>query len=269
MKTTSIWTTRDDRDLAALLTSASQGDLIGALLAVEGADEAAAERCRLQLTIWARDAAERPGDRVDALKAVLADEAELSGDTGDYYRVENSLISQVIARRRGLPITLSALWIEVARQIGADAEGVGLPGHFIARIDGHLVDPFDKGRRLSPEGCAAIVARLSNDTLPWDSAWLEPASPATIIERTLRNLLNVYNRQGVAVPMYRVGRLIAAICPSPPNRFVHARIAEALGASRLALDLYTALIKDHPEADESMIAGERLGPLLERTSMLN
>lgn len=87
---------------------------------------------------------------VEGLRAVLGG---FTGDGQDYGDLRSSLLHEVLSRRAGLPILLSVVWLEVARRRGIDADGIGLPGHFIVRIDGRTagspgsgyVDPFSGG----------------------------------------------------------------------------------------------------------------------------
>src|SRR5258708_12451501 len=77
-----------------------------------------------------RTAAERV---LAALRTVLAEREGFTGDQDDYYNPRNSFLSDVLDRRRGIPITLSVVYLEVARRLGAPLVGVGLPAHFLAK----------------------------------------------------------------------------------------------------------------------------------------
>lgn len=92
-------------------------------------------------------AAEVDRDRppVEALRAVLAG---FTGDAHDYADLRSSLLHEVLRRRAGLPILLSAVWLEVARRCGIPAYGIGLPGHFVVRVGDVHVDPFAGGAAL-------------------------------------------------------------------------------------------------------------------------
>jgi len=105
---------------------------------------------------------------VDALASdvELADAQDLVrrvGDLGftaadDYYALDNSRIDRVLATRRGIPITLAVVYVELGRRGGLDVHGVGFPGHFLVEVAGTLVDPFHH-RVLSEAAFAALVAR--------------------------------------------------------------------------------------------------------------
>lgn len=69
-------------------------------------------------------------------------ERGFAGDTGRYDAPDNSHLGRVLEQRAGLPITLAVLLVSVAEKTGADAVGINFPGHFLARVDGTLIDPF-------------------------------------------------------------------------------------------------------------------------------
>lgn len=270
----SIWSPADDRAQAALLDALAQDDLTAAMLAIEGLEGPRAEACHRQLRAWGNEARHRSARRgghllADTLAEILVDEADLRGDIDRYHDADNSLLSQVLDRRRGLPILLSSIWMVVGRHAGASVEGLGMPGHFIVRVQGQLRDPFDRGRRLTPVDCARIVSTLTRGQLPWSDDFLAPVTTAQLIERMLRNLINTHTRDKAPAPLYRAVRLTAAIGPSPPNKLMHGRVAENLGAHRLAIQVYEGLLEDHPLSDEARIAEHLLGPLQKRAEMLN
>lgn len=129
---------------------------------------------------------------IDALNQFLFRDLGLQGDQDTYDDPANAAIPQVIARRKGLPIALSILWMEVARQLGFQAVGVALPGHFITglRTDLGLLffDPFNGGRPLGTDGAARLVQAATGGRTAFDPAMLVPASHRSILARLVRNL---------------------------------------------------------------------------------
>jgi len=119
-------------------------------------------------------------DHAEALGRVLGDAAGhgFAGSGADYRDLRSSLLHEVLRRRRGLPILLSVLWVEVARRAGVPAYRVGLPGHFVAGVgdpdgDHQLVDPFSGGRpvsdaRLTALGRAAGLPATADLLRGWD-----------------------------------------------------------------------------------------------------
>lgn len=131
---------------------------------------------------------ERTVDRVETLVEFLADEVRLRGDREDYYNVNHSLLPEVIDSRRGIPITLSLVYMLVGRRAGLPVDGVALPGHFVIRCGEHFFDPFDSGRRLGVEQCRDLVMRCGVMLRP---EHLHPASPRQILMRMLGNLFAI------------------------------------------------------------------------------
>ncbi|MFC1412761.1 transglutaminase family protein [Streptacidiphilus sp. N1-12] len=138
-----------------------------------------------------RGAAEpSPTETAALLAGALAGSADLRGGPGAYLRLESSLLHQVLRRGRGLPITVSVVWISVARALGLPVYGVALPGHFVIGVgdpDGEyvLADPFHGGQLLSLDEAAAIAADAGH---PLSDDLLRPAEPLDIVLRVLGNI---------------------------------------------------------------------------------
>jgi regulator of sirC expression with transglutaminase-like and TPR domain len=139
--------------------------------------------------------------RVLALNAYLFEEQGFHGNHDDYYDPRNSFLNDVLDRRLGIPVTLSALYIEVGRRCGLEVEGVSLPGHFIVRVrpasrgpaaEEQLVDPFHAGALLSHEECQARLDRIFSGRMRLDPAMLAPCDGRSLLARMLRNLKVIY-----------------------------------------------------------------------------
>jgi regulator of sirC expression with transglutaminase-like and TPR domain len=131
-----------------------------------------------------------PREWASALAELLGGRCDFRGTPGDYQRLESSLLHEVLRRRRGLPILLSVVWIEVARRAGAPVYGVALPGHFVVGFgDPHeqvLVDPFAGGRLLTGPDAELLVAGATG--APLDPSMLTPADPLDVVVRILNNI---------------------------------------------------------------------------------
>ncbi|MEU6483133.1 transglutaminase-like domain-containing protein [Streptomyces sp. NPDC046887] len=125
-----------------------------------------------------------------ALAELLGGRLGFHGTDADYRRLESSLLPEVLGRRRGLPILLSVVWMEVARRAGGPVYGVGLPGHFVvgfgAPEDQVLADPYAAGRLLTGADAELLVAGATGDKL--DPSMLAPADPLQIVLRVLNNI---------------------------------------------------------------------------------
>jgi regulator of sirC expression with transglutaminase-like and TPR domain len=134
-----------------------------------------------------------------ALGRLLFEEEGFRGNAEDYYDPRNSFLNEVLDRRLGIPITLSVVYMAVAGQAGVTARGIGLPGHFLVRLErgagARLLDPFHGGVVLSEADCAARLRQLYGDRARLDPAHLEPVTTQQILGRMLANLKGIYMGQ--------------------------------------------------------------------------
>jgi regulator of sirC expression with transglutaminase-like and TPR domain len=167
----------------------------------------------------AKHAGAPPRDRVRALNALLYDEAGFEGDREHYDDLRNSCLNAVVARRRGIPITLSLVYLDVAARAGLAARGVSYPGHFLVRCAGEgqhddlILDPFTGGVELSETDCRRILMNHMGDDAVFSAELLEPAEPREIVERMLTNLKRLYVRQQAFADARRVTDLLLALDP--------------------------------------------------------
>jgi len=162
------------------------------------------EHYRARLYEWgleARAAIARSGDAVGALNKFLFEELGFAGNQSDYYDPRNSLLSDVLDRRTGIPITLSLVYMEVGRRAGLRVEGIGLPGHFIVRAEGTegepvLVDPFN-GKVVDADDCQERLDAIYGGQAPLSDEHLKPVPTREILARLLRNLKGTYAQAGL------------------------------------------------------------------------
>ncbi|KUO04415.1 transglutaminase-like domain-containing protein [Streptomyces caeruleatus] len=175
---------RPDLSLLCLLVGAeADGEL----------DEAGMDAAQVELDSLAGQLPFRPGGPrawAVALRELLGERYGFRGSAADYQRLESSLLHQVLVRRRGLPILLSVLWMEVARRAGAPVYGVALPGHFVVGFgpaeEQVLADPFDGGRVLTGGDAELLVAGATGAAL--EPSMLAPADPLDVVSRILNNV---------------------------------------------------------------------------------
>lgn len=125
----------------------------------------------------------------EALHEALGLAAGFAGCEADYTDVRASLLPDVLRRRRGLPILLSVVWLEVAHRLGIPAYAVGLPGHVVVAVgspqENVLVDPYAGGRLLTVHDAAAKVRAAG---AAFTRAHLEPMTPEDLLTRILGNI---------------------------------------------------------------------------------
>src|SRR5579883_329792 len=128
----------------------------------------------------------------------LFGELGFRGNQAEYHDPRNSCLNYVLDRRIGLPITVSVVYIEVARRLERPVAGVGLPGHFIVRYDdgafATYIDPFHEGKLLSQQDCRALAREITGTDIGVDSSALEPVGVRYIVVRMLNNLRAAYFR---------------------------------------------------------------------------
>lgn len=137
--------------------------------------------------------------RFEALRHLLFVTHGLRGNQDDYYDPDNSFLDQVIDRRLGIPITLSIVFLEVARRMGIEARGIGFPGHFLVRaeVDGDdvFVDPFHMGDVLDVGDLRERLEAVAPGA-ELDATHLAAVDKRHILTRVLTNLRAIYARRG-------------------------------------------------------------------------
>jgi len=131
---------------------------------------------------------------VEKAQAYLFGEVGFHGNEEDFYDPRNSCLNQVLERRTGLPITLSVMYMEIARRLAMPVFGIGLPRHFVIQFDdgnySTYIDPFHGGRTVTPEECFLLAGAPVADPI-----LLRRVSKKSIVMRMLQNLRGVYLRR--------------------------------------------------------------------------
>lgn len=152
------------------------------------------------------------------LHQYMFEENGFHGSRADYYHRANSYLNRVIDDREGIPITLSVLYMELAKRVGLSVEGVGLPGHFVVRVkvspdeEGSLVDVFDRGKTLTKAEAEALV-REQTGSGPTADDW-KAVTDRAILQRMLQNLLGVAQQQSDREAMRRYLAAMIVIDPT-------------------------------------------------------
>lgn len=193
-----------------------------------------------------------PLQRVRALHHFLYEELGFAGNANDYYDPANSHVHAVLARRRGIPITLAIIYLELAGQIGLQADGLSFPGHFLVRL--HLplgdavIDPLD-GRslarheleeRLEPflDGRLRLGVEAGGGIGELLADYLQPASAREILARMLRNLAAIHHASGDLSRLLQIQHRQVML---EPEAWVHRRDR---GETLAALGQVTQAIAD-------------------------
>jgi regulator of sirC expression with transglutaminase-like and TPR domain len=160
------------------------------------------ERYLRKIDEIAAEVRNRAGEHADpprliaTLNFVLFTIERLRGNSADYYDPRNSFLNEVMERKRGIPISLSMLYIEVARKAGLDLFGVAFPGHFLVKFvssgEDIIIDPFHRGAILSDEELQQRLDQAYGGKVVLQKKFLAPASKKQILVRMLGNLKHIY-----------------------------------------------------------------------------
>jgi regulator of sirC expression with transglutaminase-like and TPR domain len=137
-----------------------------------------------------------PVQTIETINGVLFETFGFRGNTEDYYDPRNSFFNDVLDRRIGIPITLSTVYLEVARRLNFPVVGVGMPGHFIVkyadRKEEFFLDPFNRGEILTHEECRERIQEKYGDSLEFNERFLARVTNRQILWRMLNNLKDIY-----------------------------------------------------------------------------
>jgi regulator of sirC expression with transglutaminase-like and TPR domain len=143
---------------------------------------------------------EPPVFRLGHLHAEMFDVDGYSGDDSSYYDPRNAYLHEVIDRRMGIPITLSIIFIHVATRLGLNVSGVGLPGHYIVKVQFELnevyVDPFHDGQTLTIADVGELLSRVTGRQVRLSSEHLRAWTARETLVRVLANLQNMWTGAG-------------------------------------------------------------------------
>jgi regulator of sirC expression with transglutaminase-like and TPR domain len=217
-------------------------DRVGCLLEIDRLSVGCSDQLAMQPTLTIRQ-------RLECISRVLYEVEGFDGDRQNYYDPANSYLNRVLARRRGIPITLGIVYMAVASRAGVRTFGVNTPGHFVVGCHDEsqewYVDPFTRGDVLSRRGCRKRIERIMGcKEAVCDNDFL-PAAPLDIIARVLRNLKSAYARENCWCEMLRVQQRLAALLPQVPEErrdlgLIYLRVGDP-GKAINALESYLSV----------------------------
>lgn len=189
-----------------------------------------------------------------SLRAVLRG-AGFHGNEQEYYDPRNSFLNEVVARKLGIPITLSLLTLEVARRVGLEMQGVGFPGHFLVKCPAQaglpgdiFVDAFNGWELLGAEECTARFRAVLHGRT-FDDSLLAPVDSRHILTRLLHNLKRIYVQRGDDVrTLWVVDRLLQVTPDDLTERRDRGLVSARLGGTVAAARDLEAYLKGSPKA---------------------
>jgi regulator of sirC expression with transglutaminase-like and TPR domain len=181
------------------------------------------------------------------------------GNEEDYYDPRNSYLNDVIDRQRGIPITLSVIFMALSRRIGLAAEGIGFPGHFIVQVggaQGPFVDAFDKGHVLPRSHLEGRLAEIMPEGEGLVERQLEAVGSRVMAVRMLFNLQKIYERRGDHARAMVICDRLVDITDAAFHRRDRGRHAMALGAWNTAIEDFSAYLDSTTQPpDHEQITG--------------
>ena len=173
---------------------------------------------RAQLDAWAdrvRDslrAGASGAETLLALNQVLFGELGFRGNSDDYHDPANSYVNRVMDRRRGIPISLSAVYLFVGRRLGLPVAGIGMPGHFLCRYQTSreeiYIDAFNGGKLLDRADCKRRIEALA---VEHDDSHLAPVTSRRMLQRMIANLHLLHKGKKQRTETERLQRHLVAL----------------------------------------------------------
>ncbi|AFY76222.1 hypothetical protein Ple7327_0793 [Pleurocapsa sp. PCC 7327] len=194
---------------------------------------------------------------IQSINQYLFDDLGFQANRSDYYDPRNSFLNDVIDRRTGIPISLSVIYLEVAKRIDFPMVGIGMPGHFLIRPDfenvGIFVDVFERGEILFVQDCEERLRQIYQQPVQLESHFLDPVDNKQILARMLTNLKFIYiNKQELLKAIAAMERILLLF---PYNRrelrdkgLLYYQLGEWVQAFQ-ELDLYLTNFPDAEDTD--------------------
>ena len=212
-----------------------------------------------------------PMERLQALNQLFFGDLGFAGNVNDYYNPDNSYLHVVLNTRRGIPISLAVLWLELAHSLGLPAEGVSFPGHFLVQVrlgDGRVVvDPFtgaSLGRdelleRIEAFQPTGVTAR--GNAVPL-APYLQPASARRILSRMLHNLQEIHRAQQDWERFVAVQDRLVTLLPRAWAEYRDRGLALAeLGQHTRAREDLRLYLREATDAADRALMADRLAEL--------
>jgi regulator of sirC expression with transglutaminase-like and TPR domain len=213
-------------------------------------------------------------EKVQLLSDFLFTQKGFDGNRDQFADPRNSFLNEVLERRRGIPITLAVVYIEVGRQLGLNLFGVGFPAHFLVKaVDERgelIIDPFNGGMILGLEEIRARLAKIYGQPVDLNPAMLKAVGAREILTRMLRNLKNIYasgsdwNRA-----LGTLDRILILDPRAVEEMLERGGLHERLECFGLALADFRAFLAQAPEHPGAEVAREAVVRLLRQVSRMN
>jgi regulator of sirC expression with transglutaminase-like and TPR domain len=212
--------------------------------------------------------------RLEILNDLLFEKMQFSGNIDNYYDPKNSFLNHVIDSRKGIPISLSVIYLELAWNLGIDAAGIGFPGHFLVGVNDAgtmlYVDSFYRGRVMTVSDCMEFWNDISEGELEFQESFLTSISKHQILIRMLRNLKSIYLEQKNYKKLISVLDKLVILNPHIPDEARDRGIIHyQMQAYRLALNDFEHYLSATPESEDADVIRQYIEVLREYSSHIN
>lgn len=213
-------------------------------------------------------------ERIQLLSHFLFEHKGFEGNRDEYSDPRNSFLNDVLERRKGIPITLSVLYLEVGRRLGLNLYGISFPTHFLVKaVDerGELViDPFVGGAILSLEDIRARLAQIYGQPVELQPAMLKPVGARAILARILRNLKGIYlGTSDWKRALSALDRILLLDPRSVEELAERGGLFERLECFQAALDDFQSFLSIAPEHPGADTARESILRLVRQVALIN
>lgn len=198
-----------------------------------------------------------PAEKIELLNQYFFEDLHFTGNEEFYYEPHNSYLNNVIDRHTGLPITLSVVYLEVGRRAGLPLFGVGLPGHFIVKLqdgdDEIFIDPFHGGEILDEYGMLHLVQETYHARVQLHREWVAAVGAKYVLTRILNNLRSIFvQKENHERALLVIEKLLVLQPYSEENLRDAGLLAYRLGHYRRAAEYLEEYLLRHPDTLEAL-----------------
>ena len=193
-----------------------------------------------------------PKYRLSLLNEEFFQNQEFSGDEEDYYNPKNNFLNEVLEKKSGLPITLSIIYVEIAKHLGLDLKIVGFPSHIVVKLDEEIIlDPFNNGKLLDVDDLQNILDTNYAGQVDFAPEFLDEISNEMILTRMARNLKNSYAQSYNYKKSKQCVDMVLALEPDSPEEIRDKGIIEErLGNNDTALKFLNQYLEINPNGED-------------------
>lgn len=205
---------------------------------------------------------------IQTINQYLYEDLGFTGNEVNYYDPRNSFLNDVIDRRTGIPITLSLIYLEIAKRLEFPMVGIGMPGHFLIRPDfdevGIYVDVFNQGEILFTQDCEAKLSQIYHQPVELHPSFLVPVENRRFLARILTNLKFIYlNEHQDLKALGTIDRLLLLFPDTPIELRDRGLVYYQLKRWRESRQDLKEYLCHRPQAEDAVIIRQILGQIEE------